>query len=372
MEIALALIVGIAIGAAGTWLLIRSRSRMDQEARQGIRDAVEATAAQALNANSQAFMSLAEQRLNTSLEAARGELNQRHDQFQALIRPLTEDYRNLNPQIQQLVRQNTELTAETSRLAGALTDNRAVGNWGEVQLRRVVELAGMTSYCDFAEQEQISSGERPDLLVKLPEDRTIIVDAKASTAAYLEAQQHEDPEQMAEVLKKHAQALRSQVDELAKKDYGSKEQNSLDFVVMFIPGDQFLAAALSQQPYLIEYAMERRVAVSTPSSLISLLWAVSNGWQQHRIARDAREIQAAGEEMHKRLLTFVNHYQNVGKELDSAMKAYNRSIGSFDSQLVPQGRRFAGLVRGDEEQMPEPPALETAARESRYVQAADN
>ena len=236
-----------------------------------------------------------------------------------------------------------------------------------MQLRRVVELAGMTKYCDFAEQQAGPSGERPDMRVNLPEQRTIIIDSKASTAAYMEAQEEEDKARRPEIMTKHARAMKSQVDDLARKDYGSKDPSSLDFVVMFVPGDQFLAMAPEQDPGLVEYAMGKRVAISTPASLISLLWAVSNGWQKYRVAQDAQEIQALGEEMHKRLLTFMGHYQRAGKGLDDAVAAYNRSIGSFDRQVVPQGRRFAEMVRPDSEECSSPPALEQTARESQYA-----
>ena len=368
MEIILALLIGIIIGSGACYAVIRSRNTVPQGTQEQIRDAVRASAAQAFQENNVSFLSLANERLGTTMESAKSEFKQRHEQFQSLVKPLTEDYRGLDPQIKQLIQQNSTLTTETNRLAGALTNNRQIGSWGEVQLRRVAELAGMTDYCDFAEQEAIGSGERPDMKVNLPEQRTIIVDAKASTAAYLEAQQLEDETQGQEALRRHAGALRAQVDELARKDYGSKEPNSLDFVVMFVPGDQFLAAALSQEPGLVEYAMGKRVAIATPASLISLMWAVANGWQRHRIARDAEEIRKVGEEMHKRLMTFMGHYQAVGKELDSAVAAYNRSIGSFDRQLVPQGRKFAGLVQHDEDLMPEPAQLEGSARISRYAE----
>ena len=360
MEIMLALITGLTMGAAACWAYMRSRNTVPQGTQEQIRDVVQASAAQALHANNESFLALAQERLGTAMESAKSELGQRHEQFQALVKPLTEDYKSLDPQIKRL-------TQETTRLSGALTNNREVGSWGEVQLRRVVELAGMTKYCDFVEQETGASRERPDMKVNLPEQRTIIIDSKASTAAYIEAQQEEDEARRPEIMTKHARAMKSQVDDLARKDYGARDPSSLDFVVMFVPGDQFLAMALEQDPGLVEYAMGKRVAISTPASLISLLWAVSNGWQKHRIAQDAQEIQALGEEMHKRLLTFMGHYQRVGKGLDDAVGAYNRSIGSFDRQVVPQGRRFAEMVRPDSEEFSSPPVLEQTARESQYA-----
>ena len=367
MEIIIAMMAGLMIGTLGTWFLLKNRGEVPEGTRDQIRDTVQASAAQAFQANNETFLNLAQERFSTTMEAAKGELNQRHELFQTLVKPLTEDYKTLNPQIKQLIQQNTTLTAETGKLASALTNNQQVGNWGEVQLRRVVELAGMTEYCDFAEQKTIESGERPDMIVSLPEQRTIIVDSKASTAAYLEAQQQEEETKSTEILKKHASALKAQVDDLARKDYGSKEPTSLDFVVMFIPGDQFLAAALSQEPGLVEYAMSKRIAISTPASLISLLWAVSNGWQQHRIARDAAEIQKVGEEMHKRMLGFIKQYQGVGKGLETAMKAYNTSINAFDGRVAPQGRKFEELLKG-EDTLPELNVIEESPRTSRYAE----
>ena len=372
MEIIAALVIGLMAGAVACWAVMRSRATVSQEAKEQIRDAVLTSAAQAFQENNTSFLNLANERLNTTMETAKGEFNQRHEQFQALVKPLTEDYRNLNPQIK-------TLTDQTSRLAGALSNNREIGNWGEIQLRRVAELAGMTSYCDFSEQTTLGSGERPDMIVRLPERRTIIVDAKTSTQAYMEAQEGPEGEKNQEMLARHARALRNQVDELSRKQYGAKTEDSLDFVVMFVPGDQFLAAALQVEPGLVEYAMGKRVAIATPASLISLLWAVSQGWQQHRIARDAREIQQAGEEMHKRMLRFINNYEKVGKGLDAAVKSYNVSVNSFDRMVVPQGRKFASLAVGDEDTFPEVAALDETSRRSRYMepeeeirQAADN
>ena len=379
MEIIAALIAGIMIGAVGCWAIMRAHSTIAPETQTQIRDAVRASAAQAFQENNTSFLNLANERLNgtmeaakgemvqrheqfnTTMEANKGELKQRHEQFQALVKPLAENYQNLNPQIK-------TLTEQTGRLAGALSNNREIGNWGEIQLRRVAELAGMTAYCDFSEQETLDSGERPDMIVRLPEQRTIIVDAKTSTQAYMEAQAGPEGETNHDMMTRHARALRNQVDDLSRKGYGAKDEESLDFVVMFVPGDQFLAAALQVEPGLVEYAMTKRVAITTPASLISLLWAVSQGWQQHRIARDAREIQQAGEEMHKRMLGFINNYEKVGKGLDSAVKSYNTSVNSFDRMVVPQGRKFAGLAVGNEDTFPEMAALDTTPRTSRYAE----
>ena len=327
------------------------------------------TATSALQNNSKQFLELAQENWGKTLETARSEFSLRHQQFQELVKPLSEGYTQLNPQIATLTTQVGAITSETAKLASALKgDNRAVGNWGELQLHRVVELAGMTDYCDFAEQQTTgSSQDRPDLVVRLPEQRSIVVDAKASTAAYLEISQAPDEETAQAAYARHAAALRRQVDSLAGKNYGAKEANSLDFVVMFVPGDQFLSAALNANPELINYAMSRRIAIATPASLIAMLWAIASGWQQFRLAEDAAKVKEAGEEMHKRMLAFINHYQNVGRRLDSAVDAYNRSIGSFDRSVVPQGRRFAGLVVSDDDDFPALDTLDETARTSAYA-----
>ena len=399
MEIVVGVVVGLAAGGLVCWLIqeFRARARLAKAesahreeaaslhgkleqaananqildtAKEQLSEAFQATAHQALQSNNELFMNVAKENLGKTLESAKGEFNQRHEQFQALVTPLTQNYEKLNPQIESLIRQNQSLATETGKLSSALTNNRQIGSWGEVQLRRVVELAGMTEHCDFVEQETGGGArDRPDLKVKLPEQRTVIVDAKASTVAYLEAQQAEDEESSGEALKRHAGALRGQVDDLARKNYGAHEEGSLDFVVMFVPGDQFLAAALNATPNLIEYAMARRVAIATPASLISLLWAVANGWQRYRIAENAETIRQVGEEMHKRMLTFIGHYEKVGKELSSAVDAYNKSIGSFDGSVIPQGRKFGelGISNGNGLTLPSP--IEKELRTSRHAPA---
>jgi len=341
-----------------------------ESARTQFSEAARLTAAEALQGNNDQFLKLANENLGKTMESASRELQQRHQQFQELVKPLAENYGKLNPQIESLVRQSQSLAAETGKLSSALTDNRQAGQWGEVQLRRVVDLAGMSDYCDFSEQESLGSSQgRPDLVVRLPERRAIVVDAKASTLAYMEAQQMEDTTAADEAWTRHAQALRRQVDDLGGKKYGASVEGSLDFVVMFVPGDQFLAAALSANPGLVEYAMAKRVAIATPASLISLLWAVASGWQQFRLAEDAARIKEVGEEMYKRLITFMNYYARVGKGLESAVGAYNQSVGSFDQRLAPQGRRFADLVVGNGAELPALDTLDASPRVSANVGA---
>ena len=390
-------IIGLLIGGTVCWFVqeSRTRSKLDKasaqhkmemtglQARLEIADNAQqiiesaktqmgetfrAAAADALSGNNQQFLSLANENFGRTMESAKGEFDRRHQQFQEMVKPLAENYSKLNPQIDSLMTQVQAATAETTKLSAALTDTRRVGNWGEVQLRRVVDLAGMTEYCDFTEQATGgSSQDRPDLIVTLPERRAVVVDAKASTAAYLEAQQADDDETAHAAWQKHAAALKRQVTELARKNYGQKTEGALDFVVMFVPGDQFLSAALNTDRDLLEYAMNQRVAIATPASLIAMLWAINNGWQQFRLAQGARQIKEVGEDMHKRMLTFIKHYQNVGKELKSAVTAFNESIGSFDERIVPKGRQFSEMVTGEDDRFEIPEAIDQSPRISRYA-----
>ena len=356
-------------------LLEQSTTAQDllETAKKQLGEQFKATASDVLQSSNKQFMELSEQNLGKTMEQAKGELEKRHQQFQELLKPLSENYVKLNPQIESLAKQNQSLAEATGKLSSALTDNRQAGLWGEVQLRRVIDLAGMTDYCDFTEQEALNESQgRPDLIVRLPERRAIVVDAKASTLAYMEANQSEDTEISNAALQRHAQAMRRQVDELGAKNYGDSVEGSLNFVVMFVPGDQFLAAALSANPGLIEYAMSRRVAIATPASLISMLWAVSNGWQQFRLAQDAARIKEVGEEMYKRLNTFIGYYSRVGKELQSAVNVYNQSVGSFDQRVVPQGRRFAELVVGNDDGFSVPDSIDGLPRTSAYAPEIDN
>lgn len=339
-----------------------SAEKIVEMAKEQLNERFQSTASQALQANNSQFMDLAQENLGKTLEAAKGDFKQRHEQFEALVKPLTQNYEKLNPQIESLMQQGQNIIAETGRLSNALTSNRQVGSWGEVQLRRVVELAGMEAYCDFAEQVAGSGSQiRPDLTVRLPDKRTVVVDAKASTEAFLEAQQAEDESARKASFSKHARALRSQVDDLASKNYGAIVEGSLDFVVMFVPGDQFLAAALNANPALIEHAMSKRVAIATPASLISLLWAVANGWQRQRVAENAEVILKEGQELHSRMLTFMNHFQNTGSRLEKAVEDYNKSVRSFERRVLPQGRRFADMVAEKKDEYPQPQQIESSA-----------
>ena len=315
-----------------------------EDLKAGLGEAV----ATALRDGSRALVGMADENFQKTMAAAKGELDDKHRRFEGLVKPLSEGYERLNPQIEQLSAQVQSVTAETAKLSGALSDNRQVGQWGEIQLRRVVEMAGMAKHCDFVEQA-VAEGTRgrPDMVVRLPNDRAVVVDAKASTGALLEARTADDGETAKNALNRHAKALKRQIDDLAKKNYGAGVANALDFTVMFVPGDQLLSAALEVAPDLVAYGMAKRVAIATPASLIALLWTVAHGWQQVDIARNAKEIERVGRDLYQCLLRFVGKCQRTGNALEAAVKAHNDSIGTFDSGVLPKGRRFAEMVVGD-------------------------
>ena len=329
----------------------------------------EATASKVLQNSNDQFLQLANENMGQNLERTRNEFDQRHQQFQSLVQPLVENYGNLNPRIEQLNERLQSMTAETASLSGALRgDNRAVGNWGEIQLRRVVDLAGMTAYCDFSEQQTTgNSQDRPDMVVNLPERRAVVVDAKASTAAYMEASQADDEMVADAAWKRHASALRNQVNSLSGKRYGNKVDGALDFVVMFVPGDQFLAAALKASPDLVEYAMSRRVAIATPASLIAMLWAVANGWQQQEMAQNAEQIRVLGTELHQRLLRFIDNYGALRQRINQTVTAFNTTVGTLEGSVMVSARRMAELGVGDPGTLNPPGEILDSVRQLTYA-----
>lgn len=335
-----------------------------EQAKTQFAEQAKLTSDEALKGNNDAFLKLANENMGKALESAQVELNRRHLQFQELVKPLSDNYNKLNPQIESLAKQSRDLAA-------ALTDNRRIGHWGEVQLRRVVESAGMTRYCDFAEQSAAGESQsRPDMIISLPERRAVIVDAKASTAAYLEAQQTATEDESAAAWDRHANALQRQVDDLAGKQYQREIANSLDFVVMFVPGDQFLSAALNHRPGLIEYAMGKQVVIATPASLIAMLWAIERGWQQYELAQNAEEIRRIGSEMHDRLLNFVRHYSDVRRRLDQTVKSFNTSVGTLEGRVLVSARRMAELRGVDSSSLESADPVDVSVRSLNDVEAA--
>ena len=327
------------------------RAIEDMKERLGL--AVKSDVAQSMQENSQVLVSMANENFRKSMADAKAELDRKHQLFDELVRPLATGYEKLNPQVEHLRVQVQTVSAETAKLSSALTNSRQVGNWGEVQLRRVIELAGMAKYCDFIEQVGVGpNNDRPDVVIKLPNNRAVAIDAKASTKAFLESRTASDEGAAKDAMRRHANMMRKQVHDLAKKDYGRLVPNAIGFTVMFVPGDQFLSAALDVIPNIVVEGMEKRIAIATPASLIALLWTVAHGWQQVEVAQSAKQIQAWGRDLYESVAQFASERDLVGRALEAAVKAHNKSVDVFVDRIEPKGERFAGVTIGEAEIKP--------------------
>ncbi len=330
-----------------------------------VRIAVENASRAALDANSETFLKLAREVFGRDQEAANATLQARElaiaqlvepikaallkqeEQTQALERERRETFGVMRTQIESMSTGQVQLQRETRNLVTALRRPEVRGRWGELTLRRVVELAGLSEHCDFTEQAQVDSGERgalrPDLLVHMPEARDLVVDAKTPLDGYLDAIEAQDDDSRNAALARHAMQVEQRVRELGQKSYWEQFEQSPEFAVLFLPGDQFLSAALAERPDLLETALKQSIIIATPSTLMALLKVVAYGWRQAAASENAAEIRELGAELHKRLTTFVGHLQRVGRSLDNALGAYNAAVGSFERNVTPQARRFTEL-----------------------------
>ena len=347
------------------------------EAHERLVNEFKALSSDALKQNNTAFLELARESFGKLQQQSAGDLEKRQQAIDALVKPLRESlekvdtkigilektraeaYGALGEQLKSLSTAQLQLQSETSRLSTALSSTTTAGTWGEMQLRRVVELAGMTSYCDFSEQESTSTDTgrfRPDLVVRLPGGQQIVVDAKAPNEAYRDAASATDETVRAARLADHAAKVRGHIDALGSKSYWEQFQPSPEFVVLFLPGDQFLAGALQGDPTLIERAIAKKVLITTPATLIALLKAAAYGWRQESISKNAEEISRLGRELYDRVATFAEHLEKVGKGLDNAVKGYNSAVGSFEGSLLAGARKFAelGAKGGKDAALPAP------------------
>ncbi len=356
------------------------RIRALTEAHDRLTAEFKALSADALRANNESFLKLAQSTFEKLQESAKGDLAARQQAIDGLVKPLKESlekvdtkiteiekaragaYGQLSEQLKSLGTAQTLLQAEAAKLTTALRSTTTAGTWGELQLRRVVEMSGMSSYCDFTEQET-AGGLRADLVVRLPGGQQIVVDAKAPNDAYREAAAASDETLRAAKLLEHATKVRNHIDSLGAKSYWEQFQPSPEFVVLFLPGDQFLSGALQADPTLIDRAIARKVLLATPATLIALLKAAAYGWRQESVSRNAEEIADLGRQLYDRVAAFADHLDKVGRGLENASKAYNSAVGSFEVNLLSGARKFVELGAKGAKELPEARPVETALRD---------
>ena len=377
-----ALLVGLLLGALISWLIAsRRHARLEatinneealqrereiafETARSQLTTAFSELANQSLKSNSENFLRLAKEKLGAQQDQAKRDLGDREKAIEDLVKPIRDSLQASQKQITELEKTRSEayggiksqleamqlsqhsLTQETQNLVKALRRPEVRGRWGEITLRRLVELAGMVEHCDFQEQVHSVGDDqviRPDMVVRMPNQRDVVVDVKTPLDAYLEAVEAKDDTQRQLALRRHARNVREHIRTLSSKAYWSQFTNSPEFVILFIPGDQFLSAALSEDPDLIESALSQQIILATPTSFVALLKAVAYGWRQLALADNALEIRQLAEDLYGRLTTFVTHMNKVGRQLASSVESYNRAVGSLERKVLPGARKFVEL-----------------------------
>jgi DNA recombination protein RmuC len=358
-------------------------------ARDEMKAQFEALAASTLQANTKTFLELAQTKLADFQNQAKGDLTERQKAIETLVKPIqetlksfdgkmseieksrSEAYGSLLAQVKVLTDTNEQLRTETGALVTALRAPQGRGRWGEIQLRRVAEMAGMLNRCDFLEQESRSTEDgrlRPDMIVKLPGGKTVVVDAKTPLSAYLNALEAKTDTDRSEFLRQHAAQVRVHIKQLGGKAYWEQFENAPELVVMFLPNEAFFSAALAEDPTLIEAGVAEKVIIASPTTLIALLRAVNYGWQQQEIAANASQIAELGRELYERLCTMGGHFDKVGARLNGAVEAYNSAVSSLESRVLSTARKFPDLAVQIKTEIPQ---LEQVEQTTKKLQAGD-
>ena len=400
MDLFIGLVIGILLGAGIVYFLISTshgrtkqklasieakyeaeikaaddKLKLLEEARDSLKDSFKALSADALSKNNESFIKLAEENLKKHQQSAKDDLEKRQQAITKTVEPVSQTLKtfservnkieerriesegSIKKELQKISEMHLRLDQSTSSLVQALRAPHVRGQWGEMHLRRTVEMAGMINYCDFEEQSSVETDEgqrqRPDMLIRLPNERRVVVDSKVPIAAYLDALETDSSEVQSERMKAHARHLRTHIKDLSTKAYWSQFGNAPEFVVLFIPNEAIFSAALEEDPSLIELGVENKVILATPTTLIALLKAVAYGWQQEAITREAKEIAALGREIYDRLSVVIGHFVKLGKSIDQSVGNYNKAMNSVDSRLMVTARKFESLESASTEKLPE-------------------
>ena len=354
-----------------------------EKARASLSETFGALSNKALKDNSVEFLKLAQENLKQFQIQAQSNLTEKEKSFESLVKPIKETLEKTEKQIREMEMErkqahssltqhlNTMLEAhqalqgETRNLVNALRRPEVRGQWGELTLKRLAELAGMVEHCDFYEQEHTATEQgslRPDMIVRMPGQREIVVDVKTPLDAYISATETTDESQRALHLQRHTKNVRERVKELSSKSYWAQFKHSPDFVVLFIPGEQFLSAALDHDPKLLEYAMQQKVILATPTSLVALMRAIAYGWRQESLAKNADQIREIGSELYHRLAIFTEHLSKIGKSLTSSVQSFNKAVGSLDTRILPSAKKFTELGITSEKPIESVKQIETSTR----------
>lgn len=361
----------------------QEKIKLFEQAELRLRETFQALSSEALRKNNQSFLELAKEKLAETQKAAAVDLDSRKKSISEMVKPIQESlksvdsklqavekaraeaYGKINEQITSMVSGQEKLRGETANLVQALKQPSVRGRWGELQLRRVVELAGMTKHCDFIEQESRDSEDgrlRPDMVIRLPGNKHVIIDAKAPLAAYLQALEATDDATRKRLLADHAKQVRSRISELGSKSYWNTFDDTPEFVIMFLPGEVFFSTALQEDPELIEFGMDKKVILASPLTLIALLRSVAYGWQQESIAENAQEIRNLGAELYERVSGLAGYFGKLGRSLEQSVGHFNSAIGSLESRTLVSARRFKEMGVPADKDIPQVNSIDTAVR----------